>query len=65
VFFQYRARAEPTQNKGKGKKGVDLADVIGSMEDIERRMQEQLGREKAMFTEEGLVRSQISAVHRD
>ncbi|KAK4688426.1 hypothetical protein P7C73_g1686, partial [Tremellales sp. Uapishka_1] len=42
------------KTKGKGKQAFDLQDMIGSAKDIERRIQEQLTREKPMFTEEGL-----------
>lgn len=34
---------------------IDITDVIGTPEDIERRIQEQLNRPKAMFAEEGRV----------
>ncbi|WWC72186.1 uncharacterized protein I206_106146 [Kwoniella pini CBS 10737] len=40
--------------KGKEKKTqINISDVIGSAEDIERRIQEQLERPKAMFSEDG------------
>ncbi|WWC64778.1 uncharacterized protein I303_107390 [Kwoniella dejecticola CBS 10117] len=40
--------------KGKDKKThINISDVIGSAEDIERRIQEQLDRPKAMFSEDG------------
>ncbi|WWD03969.1 hypothetical protein V865_002029 [Kwoniella europaea PYCC6329] len=40
--------------KGKERKHqIDISDVIGSAEDIERRIQEQLERPKAMFSEDG------------
>ncbi|WWC91889.1 uncharacterized protein L201_006838 [Kwoniella dendrophila CBS 6074] len=40
--------------KGKERKQqINISDVIGSAEDIERRIQEQLERPKAMFSEDG------------
>lgn len=42
------------QNKRRPNK-IDITDVIGTPEDIERRIQEQLNRPKAMFVEEGKV----------
>lgn len=45
-----------TAAKGKGKKQIiDITDVIGTSTDIERRIQEQLERPKAMFHEDGPV----------
>ncbi|OCF34223.1 RNA helicase [Kwoniella heveanensis BCC8398] len=41
------------KGKGKDKKTINISDVIGSAEDIERRIQEQLERPKAMFSEGG------------
>lgn len=34
---------------------IDITDVIGTAEDIEQRIQEQLNRPKAMFVEESQV----------
>jgi len=39
----------------KGRKMIDITDVIGTPEDIERRIQEQLNRPKAMFVDESQV----------
>jgi len=51
------ARLTVTAAKGKDrKKIIDISDVIGSNEDIERRLQEQLERPKAFFSEDGPVR---------
>ncbi|ORY31658.1 Sec63 Brl domain-domain-containing protein [Naematelia encephala] len=48
------ARITLTAAKGREKKQyLDIADIIGSTEDIERRLQEQLERPKAMFSEGG------------
>ena len=35
---------------------IDITSMIGSNEDIERRIQEQLERPKAMFSDDGRVR---------
>lgn len=52
-------------SKGRDKKQkIDITGMIGSAEDIERRLQEQLGRPKAMFSEDGPVRSPTSPVKR-
>ncbi|KAK8853378.1 hypothetical protein IAR55_004082 [Kwoniella newhampshirensis] len=52
----YLPTARMTVKSGKGKERrqmVNISDVIGSAEDIERRLQEQLERPKAMFSEGG------------
>jgi hypothetical protein len=50
------ARLTVTAARGKDKKQIiDISDVIGTNEDIERRIQEQLERPKAMFSEDGPV----------
>lgn len=49
------ASGHATPRKRKGK--IDITDVIGTAEDIERRIQEQLSRPKAMFVEESQQRS--------
>lgn len=49
------ASGHATPRKRKGK--IDITDVIGTAEDIERRIQEQLNRPKAMFVEESQQRS--------
>jgi antiviral helicase SLH1 len=56
---QYLPSARLTVNAAKGKEKkqkIDLADMIGSSDDIARRIQEQLERPKAMFSEGGPVR---------
>ncbi|WVR09583.1 hypothetical protein IAU60_006653 [Kwoniella sp. DSM 27419] len=45
-------RTPARSHKGKDRK-INISDVIGSAEDIERRIQEQLERPKAMFSEDG------------
>ncbi|BEI88967.1 uncharacterized protein CcaverHIS019_0203290 [Cutaneotrichosporon cavernicola] len=50
-----RKPAKVVQNKRRPNK-IDITDVIGTPEDIERRIQEQLNRPKAMFAEEGRQR---------
>jgi hypothetical protein len=58
---QYLPSARLTVNAAKGKEKkhkIDLADMIGSSDDIARRIQEQLERPKAMFSEGGPVRRQ-------
>lgn len=57
---QYLPSARLTVNAAKGKEKkhkIDLADMIGSSDDIARRIQEQLERPKAMFSEGGPVRT--------
>ncbi|WWD19805.1 hypothetical protein CI109_104269 [Kwoniella shandongensis] len=52
----YLPTARMTVKSGKGKdrkQMINISDVIGSAEDIERRLQEQLERPKAMFSEGG------------
>lgn len=54
----YLPSARLTLNAAKGrdkKQKIDITGMIGSSEDIERRIQEQLERPKAMFIEEGAV----------
>jgi antiviral helicase SLH1 len=49
-----------TTAKGKEKKQrIDLSEMIGSSDDIARRIQEQLERTKAMFSEDGPVRRSV------
>ncbi len=57
-----------TASKGRntqrgGKQVLDLAGAIGTNEDIERRIEEQLNRPKAMFAEDGIVSHGSSFVH--
>ncbi|WRT70052.1 uncharacterized protein IL334_007046 [Kwoniella shivajii] len=50
----YHSRTTIRAGKGKDRKThINISDVIGSAEDIERRIQEQLERPKAMFSEDG------------
>lgn len=50
------ARLVVNAHKGKNKKkAIDITEMIGSNEDIARRIHEQLDRPKAMFVEEGAV----------
>lgn len=54
----YLPSSRLTFNAAKGrekKQKIDITDMIGSSEDIERRIQEQLERPKAMFSEDGPV----------
>ncbi|KAL1410863.1 putative steryl acetyl hydrolase mug81 [Vanrija albida] len=47
------AYAQPSKT---GRKKIDITDIIGTNEDIERRIQEQLHRPKAMFVDESQQR---------
>lgn len=48
-------------HKGKQKKkAIDITEMIGSSEDIARRIEEQLDRPKAMFADEGRVSTSLA-----
>lgn len=51
-------KPKPKARKGK----IDITDLVGTPEDIERRIQEQLHRPKAMFAEEGQQRVAVQQV---
>lgn len=54
------ARLTLTASKGKDKKQkMNITDLLGTTEDIDRRIQDQLDRPKAMFHEDGPVRRHI------
>ena len=56
-FIQPGQMTVQMQGRGKRdkKRQVDISDIIGSAEDIERRLQEQLEQPRAMFSEDGPV----------
>ncbi|CAK9780073.1 Sec63-domain-containing protein [Cutaneotrichosporon oleaginosum] len=51
-----KRKPQALQNNKRRPNKIDITDVIGTPEDIERRIQEQLNRPKAMFAEEGRQR---------
>ena len=58
-FIQPGQMTVQMQGRGKRdkKRQVDISDIIGSAEDIERRLQDQLEQPRAMFSGDGPVSS--------